>query len=256
MSDGVKGDVAPRLCSQQRQRRIWIWSATCFFVLVAAVSYVLMLGQGPVGLSPGRVLEILNGGGSRSEIRVVWDLRMPVALATLIVGAALGLAGSWTQSMSRNPLASPDILGVTGGASVMVAAPRRGCLRDLVARGARAAGSGVSGHPAGGAWWARHEQPHRHRRYRAIAAVSSHGGVSLARCGAPPCSTIPAVAGGNARPPTPSPVVSCAAGAALLSACAVVAGALPMDAPVGAVSSVIGGTALVIVVWNAARRKG
>ena len=59
-----------------------------------------------------------------------------------------------------------------------------------------------------------------------------------------------------ARTPTPSPVVSCAAGAALLSACAVVAGALPMDAPVGAVSSVIGGTALVIVVWNAARRKG
>ena len=120
MSGRVKGDVVKHLRSQERQRRTWIWVATCFFVLVAASSYVLLLGQGPVDLSPGRVLEILNGGGSRSEIRVVWDLRMPVALATLIVGAALGLAGSWTQSMSRNPLASPDILGVTGGASVMV----------------------------------------------------------------------------------------------------------------------------------------
>ena len=115
-----KGDVVKHLRSQERQRRTWIWAATCFFVVVAASSYVLMLGQGPVALSPGQVLEILNGGGSRSEIRVVWDLRMPVALATLIVGAALGLAGAWTQSMSRNPLASPDILGVTGGASVMV----------------------------------------------------------------------------------------------------------------------------------------
>ena len=76
MSGRVKGDVVKQLRSQERQRRAWIWAATCFFVLVAASSYVLLLGQGPVDLSPGRVLEILNGGGSRSEIRVVWDLSL------------------------------------------------------------------------------------------------------------------------------------------------------------------------------------
>ncbi|WP_336619927.1 iron chelate uptake ABC transporter family permease subunit, partial [Alloscardovia omnicolens] len=53
---------------------------------------------------------------------MVWDLRLPVAIATVLVGAALGLAGAWTQTMARNPLASPDILGVSGGAAVLVVA--------------------------------------------------------------------------------------------------------------------------------------
>lgn len=350
MSDGVKGGVAKRLRSQQRQRRIWIWSATCFFVLVAAVSYVLMLGQGPVGLSPLRVLEILNGGGSRSEIRVVWDLRMPVALATLIVGAALGLAGSWTQSMSRNPLASPDILGVTGGASVMVVIGTV-MSRPLLAEGVsvfwwraglallgavlaaillvvlggigtsnrivivgialsllfqamvayllraaellRAAQSqlwlagttgfvrmdvivpllvGLAPFVLLGSWRARELPLLAHddlsalslgvdiTRTRTALLIAATGICAVTVSVAGPIGFIallaPHLGRMIARTPTPSPVVSCAAGAALLSACAVVAEALPMDAPVGAVSSVIGGTALVIVVWNAARRKG
>ena len=205
MSVELQWDVVKHLRSLKRQRRTWIWAATCFFVLVAATSYVVLLGQGPAALSPGRVLEILNGGGSRSEIRVVWDLRMPVALATLIVGAALGLAGSWTQSMSRNPLASPDILGVTGGASVMVV------LGTVFSRPLLADGLSLFWWRAGlallGAVLAaillvalggnRHEQPHRHRRNRALPAIPSAGGVSLARSRAPPRGAIPAVAGGN-----------------------------------------------------------
>lgn len=73
-------------------------------------------------LSPFEVIDVLTGGGTRQAINVVWDLRLPVAVATVIVGAALGLAGSWTITMTRNPLASPDFLGVSGGASVMVVA--------------------------------------------------------------------------------------------------------------------------------------
>lgn len=57
-----------------------------------------------------------------------------------------------------------------------------------------------------------------------------------------------------ARTPTSSPLTSAAAGAALLTVCAVIAGAIPVNAPVGAVSSVIGGCALVILMWNAAGR--
>lgn len=40
----------------------------------------------------------------------------------MLIGAALGMAGAWTQTMARNPLASPDILGVSGGAAVCVVA--------------------------------------------------------------------------------------------------------------------------------------
>lgn len=101
-------------------QRIRTGGGVVVLALIAAVSYFLMLGAGPVKLSPAEVFDTLTGGGDARSIRVVWDLRIPVALTTLIVGAALGFAGALTQTMARNPLASPDILGVSGGAAVLV----------------------------------------------------------------------------------------------------------------------------------------
>ena len=45
------------------------------------------------------------------------ELRLPQTLVAVLVGAALGLSGALTQTFARNPLASPDILGVTEGAA-------------------------------------------------------------------------------------------------------------------------------------------
>lgn len=97
-------------------------AATIAFIAVTIVAYLLLLGTGPTRLSPVEVIEVLTGGGSRQAINIVWDLRLPVAIVTVVVGAVLGLAGSWTITMTRNPLASPDFLGISGGASVMVVA--------------------------------------------------------------------------------------------------------------------------------------
>ena len=112
--------ISTILQAQQRRRHARVLASTLAFILIALIAYLVLLGQGSVELSPRQVIDVLTGGGSESHIRVVWDLRLPVAIATVIVGTALGLAGSWTQTMARNPLASPDILGVTGGASVLV----------------------------------------------------------------------------------------------------------------------------------------
>lgn len=77
---------------------------------------VLALGLGAVALSPGEVVGGLLGtdGGSRF---IVTGLRLPRLALGLAVGAALGLAGAILQAVVRNPLASPDIVGLTGGAS-------------------------------------------------------------------------------------------------------------------------------------------
>ncbi|UNK18631.1 iron ABC transporter permease [Paenibacillus sp. N3/727] len=61
----------------------------------------------------------LNEGGSSL---IVLQFRLPRTLAALLVGAALALAGGLLQGVIRNPLAAPDMLGVTGGASVAVVA--------------------------------------------------------------------------------------------------------------------------------------
>ncbi len=82
-------------------------------VLAAAVN----IGRGDFPISLAEVLAALAGGGDAAQRFVVLELRLPRTLTGALVGAALGLSGAVTQAVARNPLASPDILGVTAGAS-------------------------------------------------------------------------------------------------------------------------------------------
>lgn len=87
--------------------------------LVAAVVCCLVVGvcAGGYALPVGDVLAALTGGGSRAVRFVVLDLRLPRAALALLVGGALGTAGALFQGALRNPLASPDLVGITPGAS-------------------------------------------------------------------------------------------------------------------------------------------
>ncbi|GGH34845.1 FecCD family ABC transporter permease [Microbacterium album] len=85
---------------------------------IAALALGVALLLGDFVLSPGAMLQALFGGGTPIERYVVWHVRMPRAALALLAGAALGLAGALFQTMLRNPLASPDLLGISGGASV------------------------------------------------------------------------------------------------------------------------------------------
>ena len=83
-------------------------------VLVMAVN----IGRGDFPITLGQVFDVLLGGGETRHQFIVLDLRLPRSLTAVFVGAALALAGAIFQAIARNPLASPDILGVTWGASV------------------------------------------------------------------------------------------------------------------------------------------
>jgi ABC-type enterobactin transport system permease subunit len=92
-------------------------------VPVAAFAVVVLLGalglgRGDYPIGIGDVLRTLAGAGEQSQRFVVLDLRAPRTLVGVLVGAALGLAGALFQTFARNPLASPDVLGITQGASV------------------------------------------------------------------------------------------------------------------------------------------
>jgi iron complex transport system permease protein len=87
---------------------------------VLAVVTVLLLtvnvGLGDFPLGVPEVVGILAGGGEQADRFIVLDLRLPRSLTAVLVGLALGLSGAITQSLARNPLASPDTLGITAGA--------------------------------------------------------------------------------------------------------------------------------------------
>ena len=85
---------------------------TSVLVILAAC----LLGSTPMGFS--RVLGALLGQSGTGDSVVVWQIRLPRALAAYAVGAALGASGAALQGLLRNPLAEPGVLGVTATASL------------------------------------------------------------------------------------------------------------------------------------------
>ncbi len=86
--------------------------------LMLAAGALAALSIGPFGLSLTEVLSALSGhAGGTAEV-VIWNIRLPRVLAAMLVGAALAAAGASYQVLFRNPLVSPDILGVSSGAAL------------------------------------------------------------------------------------------------------------------------------------------
>ena len=83
---------------------------------LAAAAAACLLGSTPLGA--GRVLSALVGAASPGDLIVVWEIRLPRALAAFGTGAALGASGAALQGLLRNPLAEPGVLGVSATASL------------------------------------------------------------------------------------------------------------------------------------------
>lgn len=88
-------------------------------VLLAALAVALLLAVslGRPYVAPGDVLRSLSGAGTPYDV-VVQRLRLPRAVLAVAVGALFGVAGALIQSVARNALASPDIIGITQGAGL------------------------------------------------------------------------------------------------------------------------------------------
>ena len=126
-ADLLPGDAAPRVGSGYAALRFgavsvrWRRRAAALAVILGVAVILLgciSLAQGTYPLTLDRVVATLAGDGTRVERYTVFELRMPRAITAIVVGLALGLSGALTQTVTRNPIASPDILGVSAGASL------------------------------------------------------------------------------------------------------------------------------------------
>ncbi|MET9417879.1 iron ABC transporter permease [Streptomyces klenkii] len=107
--------AAPRALARQRRRTALLSAAAvALLVVLTAVG----LGTGEVSVPPVDALRGLVGLGDPGTVMLVQELRAPRVLSALVAGAGLGVAGAVLQRVARNPLASPDVVGVTGGASL------------------------------------------------------------------------------------------------------------------------------------------
>lgn len=94
--------------------------AVALAVLLGGVC-VAYLCAGESFVAPGEVVNVLLGRPSPDEL-VVGTLRLPRMVVGLLVGAAFGVAGALVQTVARNPLASPDVIGISQGAGAVTVA--------------------------------------------------------------------------------------------------------------------------------------
>lgn len=95
------------------------WRAIIVVVALLAGAFavaVFAIGIGKYAIAPADVLGVLFGTNTSFDRVVVLEWRMPRMLMALLVGAALGVSGAIFQAMTRNPLGSPDIIGINFGA--------------------------------------------------------------------------------------------------------------------------------------------
>ena len=110
--------------SVRRSRRRFALSLVALTVAIA-VSVLVAVTIGPADLSVGTswriIVDHLGGPASGESVprdNIVWELRMPRVLVAGIVGASLGVIGAVMQTLTRNPLADPYLLGISSGASL------------------------------------------------------------------------------------------------------------------------------------------
>lgn len=111
--------LVPAIGSGRLRRRRRAVVVTVVLALVAFALFVLTMMVGSYYVSPIDVLGSVTGlGGDLRTDFVVRDLRLPTATSALLVGLALGISGIVFQKLLSNPLASPDFVGVSSGASL------------------------------------------------------------------------------------------------------------------------------------------
>ena len=93
-----------------------------FLVLIISVIIFMILNIciGSVRISVSDILESAMGNEIENS-RILWDIRMPRAMAAMILGGALALAGYLLQTFFHNPIAGPFVLGISSGAKMVVA---------------------------------------------------------------------------------------------------------------------------------------
>ena len=117
-NEEVADPVPPSRASRSRRRTGYVAALFALLVLLLLSAVVVLIAQGSIAIPISEVLAILTGQGAESEINqtIVMDARLPKVVAGLLAGAALAVCGAQMQTLFRNPLAEPFVLGVSYGA--------------------------------------------------------------------------------------------------------------------------------------------
>jgi iron complex transport system permease protein len=108
---------AARLMANHKMRALSRPALTALLLLLAVLALAIYaLGSGALSLTASQVIDALRGEGPANLAVIVTQWRLPRVVMALLLGAALGISGAIFQSILRNPLGSPDVIGFNTGA--------------------------------------------------------------------------------------------------------------------------------------------
>ena len=85
------------------------------FILLFIVSFFFSVGNGAVKISPLNIINSIFYEQDSTNFQIIWNVRLPRTIVAALVGICLSLSGSILQGIMRNPLAGPNIIGVSSG---------------------------------------------------------------------------------------------------------------------------------------------
>lgn len=104
-----------------KKLHIRYWASFGLLVLMLILFIIWNINSGSIPISVREILEILFlGGGEETARNIVWEIRLPRILSTVILGGALSVSGFLLQTFFGNPIASPFVLGISSGAKLVV----------------------------------------------------------------------------------------------------------------------------------------
>tara|TARA_Y100001978_G_C23681209_1_gene429149 strand:- start:1010 stop:2017 length:1008 start_codon:yes stop_codon:yes gene_type:complete len=91
-----------------------------FLISLLAVVSLLSLSKGSVVISNQDIWQAIIKQGNQVNQTIIWELRLPRLIASLLVGSSLGMSGALLQGMLKNGLASPYLLGISAGSGLVI----------------------------------------------------------------------------------------------------------------------------------------
>ncbi|HBL06792.1 MULTISPECIES: iron ABC transporter permease [unclassified Clostridium] len=85
-------------------------------LVIFIISLFLSVGMGAINVSPKEIIQALTIKKGTANYHIIWNIRLPRTIVSVLVGASLSLSGAIIQGVMRNSLASPSIIGVSSGA--------------------------------------------------------------------------------------------------------------------------------------------
>ncbi len=115
--------MAEQLASLDANRKIKSWLLIILLTILLILLFLVDLLTGPVHIPFRNIITLVFHSDAGNDVwhSILFEFRLPKAITAVLAGSALAISGLQMQTIFRNPLAGPDVLGISSGASLGVA---------------------------------------------------------------------------------------------------------------------------------------